>query len=185
MDNVKNKVGSADEVNTEVEDIDILDTPSGETAVGTVKSKKTIIDSPEFNESTFYSGLEARLMDPNTPISFDSKEKLFNFLNKKGISRAEIDDNVLTRYIEIAETNNVPITTQNMLEILRKAPLRKIDSVTYGDARYNGTKNAKYDGYQEPGAIPGSYREDVLFLDPRYIPMDPGTLPSSGHDFGS
>ena len=183
MDNVKNKVGSADEVNTEVEDIDILDTPSGETAVGTVKSKKTIIDSPEFNESTFYSGLEARLMDPNTPISFDSKEKLFNFLNKKGISRAEIDDNVLTRYIEIAETNNVPITTQNMLEILRKAPLRKIDSVTYGDARYNGTKNAKYDGYQEPGAIPGSYREDVLFLNPRYIPMDPGTLPSSGHDF--
>ena len=183
MDNVKNKVGSADEVNTEVEDIDILDTPSGETAVGTVKSKKTIIDSPEFNESAFYSGLEARLMDPNTPISFDSKEKLFNFLNKKGISRAEIDDNVLTRYIEIAETNNVPITTQNMLEILRKAPLRKIDSVTYGDARYNGTKNAKYDGYQEPGAIPGSYREDVLFLDPRYIPMDPGTLPSSGHDF--
>ena len=183
MDNVKNKVGSADEVNTEIEDIDIIDTPAGGTEVGAIKSKKTIIDSPEDGESAFYSGLEARLMDPNTPVSFDSKEKLFNFLNQKGISKAEIDDNILTRYLQIAEENNVPISTQNMLEILRKAPLRKIDSVTYGDARYGGEKRAKYDGYQESGAIPGSYREDVLYLDPQYIPMDPGTLPSSGHDF--
>ena len=183
MDNIKNKVGSADEVNTEIEDIDIIDTPAGGTEIGTIKSKKTIIDSPEDGESAFYSGLEARLMDPNTPVSFDSKEKLFNFLNQKGISKAEIDDNILTRYLQIAEENNVPISTQNMLEILRKAPLRKIDSVTYGDARYGGEKRAKYDGYQESGAIPGSYREDVLYLDPQYIPMDPGTLPSSGHDF--
>ena len=183
MDNIKNKVGSADEVNTEIEDIDIIDTPAGGTEIGAIKSKKTIIDSPEDGESAFYSGLEARLMDPNTPVSFDSKEKLFNFLNQKGISKAEIDDNILTRYLQIAEENNVPISTQNMLEILRKAPLRKIDSVTYGDARYGGEKRAKYDGYQESGAIPGSYREDVLYLDPQYIPMDPGTLPSSGHDF--
>ena len=173
MDNVKNKVGSADEVNTEIEDIDIIDTPAGGTEVGAIKSKKTIIDSPEDGESAFYSGLEARLMDPNTPVSFDSKEKLFNFLNQKGISKAEIDDNILTRYLQIAEENNVPISTQNMLEILRKAPLRKIDSVTYGDARYGGEKRAKYDGYQESGAILGSYREDVLYLDPQYISYGP------------
>jgi hypothetical protein len=36
-----------------------------------------------------------------------------------------------------------------MLTIIRKAPLRKIDNVTYGDARYGGTNRAKYDGYQE------------------------------------
>ena len=184
MDNIKNKVGTKEEVEAEIEDIDIIDTPAGGTEVGAVKSKKTIIDSPEAAESAFYSGLEARLMDPNTPISFSSKKELFDFLNQKGISKAEIDDNLLTRYINVAEENNVPIATQNMLEILRKAPMRKIDTVTYGDARYGGTKSPKYGGgHYEGGEIPGSYREQVLYLDPEYIPMDPGTLPRSGHDF--
>ena len=184
MENIKNKVGTKEEVEAEIEDIDIIDTPGGGTEVGAVKSKKTIIDSPENAESAFYSGIEARLMDPNTPISFSSKKELFDFLNKKGISKAEIDDNLLTRYINVAEENNVPIATQNMLEILRKAPLRKIDTVTYGDARYGGTKNPKYgSGHYEGGEIPGSYREQVLYLDPKHIPLDPGTLPRSGHDF--
>jgi hypothetical protein len=184
MDNVKNKVGTKEEVEAEIEDIDIIDTPAGGTEVGAIKSKKTIIDSPENAESAFYSGLEARLMDSNTPISFSSKKELFDFLNQKGISKAEIDDNLLTRYIEVAEKNNVPIATKNMLEILRKAPMRKIDTVTYGDARYGGTKSSKYGGgHYESGEIPGSYREQVLYLDPEYIPMDPGTLPRSGHDF--
>jgi hypothetical protein len=184
LESIKNKLGTKDEVLGEaVEDIDIIDTPSGETAVGAIKSKKTIIDSPEPNESVFYSELEARLMDPNTPKTFNSKEELFNFLNQKGISKAEVEDNILNRYIDIANKNKTPIAVDDMLEIVRQAPMRKVQSVTYGDPRYGGTKNAKYDGYQESGALPGSYREEVLYLPAEDIPLDPKTLPMSGHDF--
>jgi len=184
LDSIKNKLGTKDEVLGEaVEDIDIIDTPSGETVVGAVKNKKTIIDSPEPNESVFYSELEARLMDPNTPKSFSNKEQLFNFLNQKGISKVEVEDNILNRYIDIANKNNTPLLSSDMLEIVRQAPMRKVQSVTYGDARYGGTKRAKYEGYQEPGALPGSYREEVLYLPAEDIPLDPGTLPQSGHDF--
>ena len=72
-----------------------------------------------------------------------------------------------------------------MLTIIRKAPLRKIDNVTYGDARYGGTNRAKYDGYQESGALPGTYREDVMYLPSKDIPLDPDALPPGGaaHDF--
>ena len=184
LDSIQNKLGTKDEVLGEaVEDIDIIDTPSGETVVGAVKNKKTIIDSPEPNESVFYSELEARLMDPNTPKSFSNKEQLFNFLNQKGISKVEVEDNILNRYIDIANKNNTPLLSSDMLEIVRQAPMRKVQSVTYGDARYGGTKSAKYDGYQESGALPGSYREEVLYLPAEDIPLDPGTLPQSGHDF--
>ena len=48
-----------------------------------------------------------------------------------------------------------------MLAIVRQAPQRKIETVTYG---FGGDKPAKYPGYQEPGAIDGTYREEVLFL---------------------
>ena len=143
MDNIANKVGTKDEVLEKIEDVDIFDTPSGETVVGAVKNKKSIIDSPETNESVFYSGLEARLMDPNTPKSFSNKEQLFNFLNQKGISKVEVEDNILNRYIDIANKNNTPLLVDDMLEIVRQAPMRKVQSVTYGDARYGGTKRAK------------------------------------------
>ena len=185
MDNVKNKLGTKEEIlNEAVEDIDIIDTPSGETVVGAVKNKKTIIDSPEDAESVFYSGLEARLMDPNTPKSFENKDQLYNFLNQKGISKVEVEDNILDRYIDVATKNNTPILVDDMLEIVRQAPMRKVQSVTYGDQLYGGTKRPVYaNQYYESGSIPGSYREEVLYLAPDDIPLDPGTLPMSGHDF--
>ena len=184
MDNVKNKLGTEEQVLKDAtEEINILDTQPTGTVVGEPKIKKTIIDSPEDGESAFYSGLEARFMDPNTPKIFNNKEQLFNFLNQKGISKVEVEDNILNRYIETANKNGAPLYVDDMLKIIRQAPMRKIDTVTYGDARYGGTKNAKYDGYQEPGALQGSYREDVLFLDPKYIPNDPDSLPGSSHDF--
>ena len=184
MDNIKNKLGTKEEVAEKIEDIDIIDTPSGETVVGAVKNKKTIIDSPEVAESTFYSGLEARLMDPNTPKSFSNKEELYNFLNQKGISKVEVEDNILNRYVEIAEKNGKPLLVDDMLDIVRQAPMRKVQSVVYGDASYGGTKRSKYGGgHYESGEIPGSYREEVLYLPAEDIPLDPGVLPKSGHDF--
>jgi hypothetical protein len=185
MDNVTNKVGSEADVNATIDDIVDVDITADGTAVGVPKQKKTIIDSPEDAESVFYSGLEARLMDPNTPESFDTVQKFYDFINKKGVGKAEIEDNALLDYIKVAEKNNLNINKADVLKIIRDAPLRKIDNVTYGDARYGGTSRAKYDGYQEQGALPGTYREDVMYLPAKDIPLDPDALPPGGaaHDF--
>jgi hypothetical protein len=185
LEDIDKKLGTEEEVLQKVEDIDIIDTPAGGTEVGVVKSKKTIIDSPEPAESVFYSGLEARLMDPNTPPSFSSADEFFEFLQQKGISKVETQDNILDNYIEIHAKNNVPLVTSDMLKIVRQAPMRNINTTTYGDLRYGGDKSPKYGGgHYESGEIPGSYREEVLFLDPKYIPDDPDSLPRAGHDFG-
>ena len=184
LDAIKKKLGTKEEVAVDVEDIDIFTTPTGTKEVGTIKNKKTIIDSPETEESVFYSNLEARLMDPNTPKEFDTKEQLFKFLQSKGISKAEVDDNILERYINIASRSGTKLNTADMLEVVRQSPMRKIENVTYGDAAYDGTKRAVYDNqHMESGHIPGSYRENVLYLDPKHITFDPDSLPGSSHDF--
>ena len=112
-------------------------------------------------------------MDPNTPESFTSVDAFFDFINRKGVGKAEIEDNALMDYVAVAKKNNLPLSTEDMLTIIRKAPLRKIDNVTYGDARYGGTNSAKYNGYQESGALPGTYREDVMYLPSKDIPFLP------------
>ena len=184
LDAIKKKLGTKEEVAVDVEDIDIFTTPTGTQEVGAVKNKKTIIDSPETEESVFYSNLEARLMDPNTPKEFDTKEQLFKFLQSKGISKAEVDDNILERYINIASKSGTKLNTADMLEVVRQSPMRKIENVTYGDAAYGGTKRAIYDNqHMESGHIPNSYRENVLYLDPKHIPFDPDSLPGASHDF--
>jgi len=144
---------------------------------------QSIIDSPEPSESAFYSGLEARLMDPNTPKTFNSVEDFYKFLQNKQISKKEIEDNILENYLAIATKNKTPLVKEDMLNIVRQAPMRKVDSIIYGNANYGGEKNAIYTSYKESGEIPGSYRESVLYLDPKYIPQDPDNLPRSSHDF--
>ena len=144
---------------------------------------ESIIDSPEINEAAFYSGLEARLMDPNTPKTFNSTEDFYKFLQNKQISKKEIDDNILDNYLAIATKNKTPLVKEDMLKIVRQAPMRKVESIIYGNASYGGEKNAIYTSYKEGGEIPGSYRESVLYLDPKYIPQDPDSLPRSSHDF--
>ena len=145
----------------------------------------TIIDSPETAESVFYSGLEARLMDPNTPKEFSSADAFFDFINKKGVGKAEIEDNALAGYIESARKNNTPLNADEMLTIIRAAPIRKIENVVYGSEKYGGTAPVKYAGYQESGALPDSYRESVMYLPSKEIPLDPDVLPEGGaaHDF--
>tara|TARA_X000001388_G_scaffold1845_1_gene1655 strand:+ start:2060 stop:4657 length:2598 start_codon:yes stop_codon:yes gene_type:complete len=145
----------------------------------------SIIDSPETAESVFYSGLEARLMDPNTPKEFKSADAFFDFVNKKGVGKAEIEDNALAGYIESAKKNNTALNAEEMLTIIRAAPIRKIDNVVYGSEKYGGTAPVKYAGYQERGALPDSYRESVMYLPSKEIPLDPDALPEGGaaHDF--
>lgn len=144
---------------------------------------QSIIDSPEISESAFYSGLEARLMDPNTPKTFNSVEDFYKFLQNKQISKKEIEDNILENYLAIATKNKTPLVKEDMLNIVRQAPMRKVESIIYGNANYGGEKNAIYTSYKESGEIPGSYRESVLYVDPKHIPQDPDSLPRSSHDF--
>ena len=184
LEDIKNKLGTEEEVTKKIqEDLDFLNTPSDETAVGAVKTTKTIIDSPEDAENMFYSGLEARLMDPNTPKTFNSVEDFYKFLQNKQISKKEVNDNILDNYLAISTKNKTPLKTADMLKIVRQAPMRKVESVIYGNPGYGGSKPAKYPGYQENGALPGSYRESVLYLDPKHIPQDPDKVPGSVHDF--
>ena len=172
LKDIESKLGSEEEVTKKIqEDLDFLNTP------------KTIIDSPETSEAAFYSGLEARLMDPNTPKTFNSTEDFYKFLQSKQISKKEIEDNILENYLAIATKNKTPLVKEDMLKIVRQAPMRKVDSITYGTVDYNGDKPAIYTSYKESGEIPGSYRESVLYLDPKYIPQDPDSLPRSSHDF--
>ena len=183
LESLEKKVGSVEEVNLSSEALDDSVAAVSDdvgTAVVKPKSKKEIIDSPEGSESIFYSNLEARLMDPNTPPVFNSVDQFYKFMQNKGISKPEIEDNILTNYLNAAAKQNKPISKQAMLAIVRQAPQRKIDTVTYG---FGGDKPAKYPGYQEPGAIEGTYREEVLFLNPSAIPGDPDQLPGSVHDF--
>ena len=169
-----------------VEDIDIIDTPAGGQEVVVKKAVKTISDSPEDAESAFYSSVEAKMMDPNTPDSFASVDDFYKFLNKRGISRAELEDNILSRYIASAKKNETPLVKEEMLDIIRQSPMRKIKTKNYGWLAETGD-TAKYaGGNMEAGYIPNTYRESVLFLDPKDIPLDPGKLPTqfgSSHSF--
>ena len=121
----------------------------------------------------------------NTPKEFTSADAFFDFINKKGVGKAEIEDNALAGYIESARKNNTPLNAEEMLTIIRAAPIRKIDNVVYGSEKYGGTAPVKYAGYQERGALPDSYRESVMYLPSKEIPLDPDVLPEGGaaHDF--
>jgi len=138
------------------------------------KPLKPISDSPEAAESMFYSNVEAKMMDPNTPETFATSDELFKFLYTRGVSKPELEDNILSRYIAMAQKNGTPLIKSEMLEIVRQSPMRKVETVNYG---WLGDKEAKYaGGNMEGGLIPGTYRESVMYLDPKYIPLDPGKL---------
>ena len=177
LNSIKNKIKPKEEAVVEDSVEEVLDDTIPETTAVATKKEKTIIDSPEETEDVFYSGIEARLMDPNTPDSFDSVEAFYDFLNAKGISKAEVSDYALDGYIGTAAKNGLKINKNDLLEIVREAPIRKIKTVTYGNEIYGGTKNPKYaDQYMEKGYVPGSYRENVLYLEPENIPLDPGKI---------
>jgi len=187
LNNIKNK--TVKEGSYEAQDTDtsqfLDDTIPDGTQVTKPKSKK-IIDSPEETEDVFYSEIEARFMDPNTPETFENTEDFFKFLNGKGISKAEVNDYTLDGYLEAAKKTGSSIKKDDILDIVRKAPIRKVDRITYGSSEYGGLKNPQY-AYQhmEEGYLPGTYRENVLFLEPGNIPLDPGVIKSGdpAHSF--
>jgi len=177
LNSIKNKIKPKEEAVAEDGIEEVLDDTIPDTTAVTKKKEKIIVDSPEASEDVFYSGIEARLMDPNTPDSFDSVDAFYNFLNSKGISKAEVGDYALEGFLETSAKSGVKINKNDLLEVIREAPIRKIKTITYGNEVYGGVKRPKYgDQYMEKGYIPGSYRENVLYLEPENIPLDPGKI---------
>ena len=184
MESIKNKLGLG-KTKPKAEP-----TREGEVDIFEPQVKATISDSPEAGEAVFYSALEARLMSPNTPETFASKQAAIDFFNKNGIGKSEIEDTLVQRYLDASEKNNLPIVKSQMLEVVRQAPLRKMETVIYGPTRYGGTKRALYENQsrlrgERVGEVPDSYREHVLYLPGANIPMDPIQKPTTGtaHSF--
>ena len=137
----------------------------------------------------FFSGLEARLIDPNAPDVFNRPEDLYNFLQSKGISKFEVEDYQLPQLIETMTKTGKPITKAALLERISMAPIRKLQSTVRGFRSETENVNgefvrAKYgDSYYEPGSIPESYRENILYLDAADIPGDIALYRHSTHGF--
>jgi len=177
LNSIKNKLTPKDEAVLDDSIEEVLDDTIPDTTAVSKKKEKVIIDSPEATEDVFYSGLEARLMDPNTPDSFDSVKAFYDFLNSKGVSKAEVGDYALEGYLNQSLQGGVKINKNDLLEIVREAPIRKIKTITYGNEAWGGTKSPRYAGqYTEEGYLPSSYRENVLYLEPENIPLDPGKI---------
>ena len=137
----------------------------------------------------FYSGLEARLIDPNTPDVFNTPADLFNFLNSKGISKLEAEDYQLPQLIATLAKTNEPITKAKLLDRIKIAPIRNLETKTQGfrSEIINGDGqfvNAKFSNdYYEPGSIPDTYRNTILYIDPKNLPRDVKAYKYSDHGF--
>ena len=137
----------------------------------------------------FYSGLEARLIDPNAPEVFNTPADLYNFLQSKGISKFEVEDYQIPQLLETVSKTGQPITKSALLERIKNAPIRKMQTKVQGfrseienaDGQFIRGKYA--DSYYEGGAIPETYRENILYLDPADIPDDIKYYQYSTHGF--
>ena len=129
----------------------------------------------------FFSNIEAKLLDPNAPKSFDSPADLFNWLNSKGIGRVEIEDYQVPALLETASRMSRPITKEELLLRIKEAPIRKLKAKKLG---FGTDDAAKYgDQHMEKGYLPGTYRENILYLDAGDIPGDIGKYKHSQHGF--
>jgi hypothetical protein len=137
----------------------------------------------------FYSGLEARLIDPNTPKLFNGPEDLYKWLQSKGISKLEIEDYQIPQLLTTLIKTGKPITKEALLARIKEAPIRNLETTVRGfrseiENADQAFKNAKYgDQYLEKGYIPETYRENIIFINPKNIPDDISKYKYSTHGF--
>jgi len=137
----------------------------------------------------FYSGLEARLIDPNTPKVFNGPEDLYNWLQSKGITKFEVEDYQIPQLLETFNKTGQPITKEALLARIKEAPIRNLETTVRGFRseveNVDGVfKNGKFaDQYVENGYIPETYRENIIYLDPEKIPGDIAKYIHSTHGF--
>jgi len=136
----------------------------------------------------FYSNIEARLLDPNAPDVFETSTDLYNFLNSKGISKIEVEDYQVPQLIETMTSTGRPITKEDLLLRIKNAPIRQLETKTFGFRSEVENGDEYIDGrfadqYLENGYVPNSYRENVLYLDSSKIPNDIQKYKYSTHNF--
>ena len=128
----------------------------------------------------FYSRLEAELMQG--PKVYESLDAFKKYTQSRNIGKVELFDSELERIIESAQAAGRPITRELVLGALKESPLSKVQSKGYGflsNSLDGKQRELKYPGYKEGGALPGTDRERLLFVDPNDLRGDPGSLPST------
>ena len=143
--------------------------------------------------SVFYSDIERAMT--NAPDQFANKQELLDFLNKNRIKKSEVDDYRIAALLKLYDDTS-PIAKTEIISQVRTAPISgmKVHATGSGSEiiNPNGEKSTRYSGYFEPGSIPDTQRERVLYLDKNKLPGDSGDYPVSmfggetinRHDFG-
>ena len=128
----------------------------------------------------FYQQMEAELLQG--PKVFKDKQAFFDYMQARNIGKVEVLDSEIERVIDSLTQKNMPITRETLIGVLRESPVRFVQSKGYGflsntlDGQQRGLK---YSGYKEAGEIDGTSRERVLFVDPKDLRGDPGSVPGS------
>ena len=143
--------------------------------------------------SVFYSDIERAMT--NAPDQFANKQELLDFLNKNRIKKSEVDDYRINSLLRLYD-DNMPIPKGDVLSQIRTAPISgmKVHATGSGSEiiNPNGEKSTRYSGYFEPGSIPDTQRERVLYINRDKLPGDTGEYPQSmfggetiqRHEFG-
>jgi hypothetical protein len=143
--------------------------------------------------SVFYSDIERAMT--NAPDQFANKQEVLDFLNKNRIKKSEVDDYRIASLLKLYDDTS-PIAKTEIISQVRTAPISGMRVHGTGSGSEiinpNGEKSTRYSGYFEPGSIPDTQRERVLYLDRNKLPGDTGEYPQAmfggetiqRHDFG-
>jgi hypothetical protein len=143
--------------------------------------------------SVFYSDIERAMT--NAPDQFANKQEVLDFLNKNRIKKSEVDDYRIASLLKLYDDTS-PISKTEIISQVRTAPISgmKVHATGSGSEiiNPNGEKSTRYSGYFEPGSIPDTQRERVLYINRDKLPGDTGDYPQSmfggetiqRHDFG-
>jgi hypothetical protein len=128
--------------------------------------------------SVFYSDIERAMT--NAPEQFANKQEVLDFLNKNRIKKSEVDDYRIASLLKLYDDTS-PIAKTEIISQVRTAPISgmKVHATGSGSEiiNPNGEKSTRYEGYFEPGSIPDTQRERVLYLDKNKLPGDSGDYP--------
>tara|TARA_R100000544_G_scaffold37173_1_gene27599 strand:- start:3115 stop:7434 length:4320 start_codon:yes stop_codon:yes gene_type:complete len=128
----------------------------------------------------FYHQMEAEL--EQGPKVYNSSKEVYDFLNARGIGKVEVIDSEIKPMLEKLEGMGQPITREMLLGVVRESPIRNVKSGGYGflsDTLDGEMRSLNYSGYKEKGGIPNTDRERVLYVDPKDLRGDTGSLPGS------
>ena len=130
--------------------------------------------------SVFYSDIERAMT--NAPEQFANKQEVLDFLNKNRIKKSEVDDYRIAALLRLYDDAS-PISKTEIISQVRSAPISGMRVHGTGSGSEiinpNGEKSTRYKGYFEPGSIPDTQRERVLYINRDKLPGDTGEYPQT------